>query len=216
VGVAGKRHSGVSIFSSKIKCGDCGSWYGAKVWHSNDKYRRTIYRCNDKFKHHCKTSHLSEEDIKAIFVKAVNQLVGNKNAIISNIQLIREELCDTANLESEQDRLNQDLIALTDMTENCIAENARVSQNQTEYQKRYNNLVNRYDKTKEQYEAVTAKIRDRRLRNEQLGVFINNLKNQDLIGEFDERLWCSLVDYITVYGKEDIRVTFKDGTEIRV
>ena len=211
-----KRHSGVSIFSSKIKCGDCGSWYGAKVWHSNDKYRRTIYRCNDKFKHHCKTSHLSEEDIKAIFVKAVNQLVGNKNAIISNIQLIREELCDTANLESEQDRLNQDLIALTDMTENCIAENARVSQNQTEYQKRYNNLVNRYDKTKEQYEAVTAKIQGRRLRNEQLGVFIDNLKNQHLIGKFDERLWCSLVDYITVNGKDDIRVTFKDGTEIRV
>jgi len=146
----------------------------------------------------------------------VNQLVGNKNAIISNIQLIREELCDTANLESEQDRLNQDLIALTDMTENCIAENARVSQNQTEYQKRYNNLVNRYDKTKEQYEAVTAKIQGRRLRNEQLGVFIDNLKNQHLIGKFDERLWCSLVDYITVNGKDDIRVTFKDGTEIRV
>jgi hypothetical protein len=31
---------------------------------------------------------------------------------------------------------------------------------------------------------------------------------------FDERLWCSLVDFITVYSKEDIRVTFKDGTEI--
>ena len=119
-GHGGKRHSGVSIFSSKIKCGDCGGWYGAKVWHSNDKYRRTIYRCNNKFKHHCKTPHLTEEDIKAIFVKAVNKLVGNKDKIISNIQLIREQLCDTANLEDEQERLNQDLIALTDMTENCI------------------------------------------------------------------------------------------------
>ena len=212
----GKRHSGVSIFSSKIKCGDCGSWYGAKVWHSNDKYRRTIYRCNDKFKHHCKTPHLTEEDIKAVFVKAVNKLMGNKNEIISNIQLIREQLCDTANLESEQDRLNQDLIALTDMTKTCIAENARVSQDQTEYQKRYNSLVSRYDKTKEQYETVTAKIQSRRLRNEQLGVFINNLKKQDLIGEFDKHLWCSLLDYIMVYGKDDVRVMFKDGTEIRV
>jgi FtsZ-binding cell division protein ZapB len=215
-GRGGKRHSGVSIFSSKIKCGDCGSWYGAKVWHSNDKYRRTIYRCNDKFKHHCKTPHLTEEDIKAIFVKAVNKLVGNKDEIISNIQLIREQLCDTANLESEQDRLNQDLIALTDMTENCIAENARVSQDQTEYQKRYDSLVSRYDKTKEQYEAVTAKIKDSQSRNEQLGVFIDNLQGQNLIGEFDKHLWCSLVDYITAYSKNDIRVTFKDGTELRV
>jgi chromosome segregation ATPase len=120
------------------------------------------------------------------------------------------------NLESEQERLNQDLIALTNMTENCIAENARVSQDQAEYQERYNNLVSRYDRTKEQYETVTAKIQGRRSRNEKLGVFINNLKNRDLIGEFDERLWCSLVDCIIVYGKEDVRVTFKDGTEIKV
>jgi len=102
------------------------------------------------------------------------------------------------------------------MTKNCIAENARVSQDQTEYQKRYDGLVTRYDKTKEQYETVTAKIKGRRLRNEQLGVFIDNLKGQNLIGEFDERLWCSLVDSITVYGKEDIKVTFKDGTNICV
>jgi len=146
----------------------------------------------------------------------VNKLVGNKNEIISNIQMIREQLCDTANLESEQERLNQDLIALTDMTETCIAENARVSQDQMEYQKRYDGLVTRYDKTKEQYEAVTTKIKGSRSRNEQLGIFIDNLKGQNLIGKFDERLWCSLVDYITVYGKENIRVTFKDGTEIRV
>ena len=211
-----KRHSGVSIFSSKIKCGDCGSWYGAKVWHSNDKYRRTIYRCNNKFKHHCKTPHLTEEDIRTIFVKSVNKLVGNKDEIISNIQMIREQLCDTANLESEQDRLNQDLITLTDMTENCIAENARVSQDQMEYQERYNSLVSRYDRTKEQYETVTARIKDNRSRNEQLGIFIDNLKGQNLIEEFDKRLWCSLVDYITVYSKNDIRVIFKDGTEIRL
>ena len=34
------KHSGVSIFANKIKCGCCGGWYGAKVWHSTDKYRR--------------------------------------------------------------------------------------------------------------------------------------------------------------------------------
>ena len=43
------RQSSVGIFSSKIKCGDCGSWYGSKVWHSNDKYRRIIWQCNHKF-----------------------------------------------------------------------------------------------------------------------------------------------------------------------
>ena len=38
--------SGVHDFSGKIKCGECGSWYGPKVWHSTDKYRKVIWRCN--------------------------------------------------------------------------------------------------------------------------------------------------------------------------
>ena len=39
----GGRYSGVSVFSGKIKCGECGGFFGAKVWHSTDKYRRTSY-----------------------------------------------------------------------------------------------------------------------------------------------------------------------------
>ncbi|WP_288274678.1 hypothetical protein [uncultured Acidaminococcus sp.] len=39
--------------------------------------------------------------------------------------------------------------------------------------------------------------------------FIQEVREQELIKEFD------LVDFITVYSKDDIRVTFKDGTEIR-
>ncbi len=55
----GKQYSSTSIFSSKIICGDCGSYFGAKVWHSNSKYRRVIYQCNSKFKneHSCSTPH---------------------------------------------------------------------------------------------------------------------------------------------------------------
>ena len=53
-----RRYSGVSIFSGKIKCGECGGSFGAKVWHSTDKYRRVIYRCNKKYDgHKCKTPH---------------------------------------------------------------------------------------------------------------------------------------------------------------
>ena len=34
------NHSCRSIFSSKIICGECGGFYGPKVWHSTDKYRK--------------------------------------------------------------------------------------------------------------------------------------------------------------------------------
>ena len=44
------RYSGLDIFSSRIICGDCGHFYGPKLWHSNDKYRCIVYRCNQKYK----------------------------------------------------------------------------------------------------------------------------------------------------------------------
>ncbi len=36
----------------------------------------------------------------------------------------------------------------------------------------------------------------------------------DAVTEFDESWWLSMMDYITVNSKEDIRVMFKNGIEI--
>ena len=36
-----------------------------------------------------------------------------------------------------------------------------------------------------------------------------------MVTEFDPMLWVSLVDFVTVYSKDDVQVTFKDGTEIQ-
>ena len=44
----GRHHNSLSPFSAKIVCGDCGEYYGPKVWHSTDKYRRVIWQCNGK------------------------------------------------------------------------------------------------------------------------------------------------------------------------
>ena len=210
---------GVSMFSTKIKCGTCGGWYGSKVWHSNDKYRRTIYRCNDKFKNYCQTPHLTEDEtedeIKGDFVRAVNQLIRNKEEVISNIRLLKTSLSDTSALEKMRSELNIELNWLTEKVQELIAENARAVKNQDEYSEKYNALVNRYETDKGKYDQTCEEIQKRKVRGRQMDSFISEFQGQDLITEFDEKLWGSLVDFITVYAKDDIRVTFKDGTEIK-
>jgi hypothetical protein len=42
----------------------------------------------------------------------------------------------------------QEVAVLVEITQNCIAENARIAQDQGEYQKRYNGLVERYERAK--------------------------------------------------------------------
>ncbi len=52
---------------------------------------------------------------------------------------------------------------------------------------------------------------------EKIELFLEGLqKQEDLVVGFDEDLRYSLIEYVTVFGKEDVRFTFKDGTEIKV
>ena len=84
----------MSIFSGKIRCGECGGSFGAKVWHSTDKYRRTIYRCNNKYDgQKCRTPHVMEKEIKEAFVTAFNRLVTEREEIVTNARLVRQTLC---------------------------------------------------------------------------------------------------------------------------
>jgi site-specific DNA recombinase len=213
------RHSGVSIFSNKIKCAECGSWYGSKVWHSNDKYRRVIYRCNHKFdgNRKCETPHVTEEEIIAAFIKAMNILITERDEIIENIQLIRQTVCNVTTLEQEQDKLRSEMEIVVELTQSCVAENARTAQNQEDYQKRYDGLVERYEKVKSRYDAIMEAIEEKQAHYEKLGIFIDILEKHGApITEFDAGMWGSMVEYITVDKDKKMTVTFKDGSEIQV
>lgn len=210
------RYSGVSIFSNKIKCADCGGWFGSKVWHSTDRYRRVIYRCNRKYKEkRCETSHVTEDEVKAAFVSAYNQLVSEKAEIIANAQIIRQKLCRTDTLEEEKRTLEDEMSVVVEMAQSIIAENARIAQSQDEYQKRYDALMERYDTAKVRHAEVVDTITAKAAQSERLANFIRTMQAQEgVLTEFDERLWSSMVDFVTVGREKEIAVTFRDGTEV--
>ncbi|WP_306438863.1 recombinase family protein [Luxibacter massiliensis] len=213
------KYSGVNIFSSKICCGECGGWYGAKVWHSNDKYRRVVYQCNNKYKNKsgnpCRTPHLTEAQIREMFIKAVNELITEKDELIGNLRMTLSVICDNTELEKEQRELEEEMTVVAELTEKCVEENAHVALDQEEYRKRYNGLVARYDKAKANYEAVSDKIRGNMARQLELERFIEILAEQEPVTEFDGALWAILVDHVTVNKPDDIAVVFRDGTEIK-
>ena len=212
------RHSGVHLFSSRIKCGICGGWYGSKTWHSTDKYRRVIWQCNHKFEgdEKCSSPHFYEEEIERLFVAAVNKLISQKDAIIGQFDLALRTAFDTTALEAERDELQNEMLETSELMQNSIYENAHVALDQAEYQKRYDALTARFDKAKARLEMVEAAIKDKQSRQVTIEAYLETLKAQDtLVERFEPSLWCALLDFVTVYSKEDVRFTFKDGTEIR-
>ena len=107
-------------------------------------------------------------------------------------------------------------IGHADAVQNLIAENARVAQNQEEYTIRYDALVSRFEATKAEYEKTTADISARGIRRRELERFIQSVeKLPEMVTEFDEALWGSLVDHLTVNAKDDIVFTLTSGMKIK-
>jgi len=69
---------------------------------------------------------------------------------------------------------------------------------------------------RERYDANGVEIEQSQSAVRTLSEFAKALEERGFLTEFDESLWASLVDHMTVYSKNDIRVTFKDGTELTV
>ena len=214
------KHSGVSIFANKIKCGCCGGWYGAKVWHSTDKYRRVIYRCNKKYAHKgkpCSTRHLTEEEIKWIFVKALNSLVEVKENVIAEIRTLIDSVCQTRKLIEERNRAEQELGVLAERLETLIRENARVAQDQTAYLKQENEIRALYIEKQGNLEKLGKQIAEMERKRNTLKGMIHVICgiNGDQVA-FDEELWGGLLDYIVVKEDGQVVVVFKGGIEIGV
>ena len=204
-----RQYSGKSIFSSRIICGDCGAFFGSKVWNSTSKYRRVIWQCNNKFKgeHKCETPHLDEQTIKTRFVGAFDAILADKVSALENCRLMQSTLTDCSGLDAEIESLLEEIDVVTELTKRCIAENSQTAQNQEEYAARYNGFVERYEKAKAQLEQLRATKTVREAQAEAIGAFMFEVQELDTITDFDEKLWLTIIDTVTVH--TDGRMTFR-------
>lgn len=215
----GRAYSGNSVFSSKLVCGDCGGFFGQKVWHSTDTYRKVIWRCNSKFKgdKKCATPHLDAETIQQKFLIAYNLLMKNRDGVIGDCELMRLAVSDCTALDAEIDRLSEEIEVVAEMVKSCVKENASAAQSQEEYTKKYNALVKRYEKATKRVDELGAERTRKQDRNRELRLFIESIKEQPLVLEsWNERLWVGLLQKATVFHDGRMVFEFKNGTEIEV
>ena len=211
------RHSGVRVFSGTVYCAECGGLYGSKLWHSNDKYRRVMWRCNHKYDNdqHCHMPSLTEDELQAAFLSAFNKLLSERDEIQASYELIKEQLYGLKDLESELASISAEEEVAAELITQCIRENARVALNQEDYNTRYQALCSRHDAIQARLDSVEAEINRRRLRRSDIDRFIDDLMRQPaIITTFDPILWSTMVERVTIHGKNDLRFTFRNGTEI--
>lgn len=93
-------------------------------------------------------------------------------------------------------------------------QNARIAMDQEQYQKEFDELVERHSRVKQEYEEQAIAAEQDVGRVAQIDYFISTLEELNApVTEFDEQLWISMVDHVVVHSKEDIRVVYLDGIE---
>ena len=210
-------YSAKDVFSSKLKCAECSSYYGKKVWHSNDPYRKVIWRCNHKYDgdKKCDTPTLEEDTIKDAFLVAYNNICVNKEMVIETTKELVESLCDFEDLDNKIIKESEDLDLIADKVHKMVMENASTAQDQEEYQKRYDYLSNKYDEGKAKVKALQEERARRATQKEILELKIKELETADILKEWNESVFRMSVEEILV-SKNNLTFKFYIGESIKI
>jgi site-specific DNA recombinase len=212
----GRRNYTPYCFSGYIYCDECGALYGSKVWNSGSPYKSVVWQCNAKQRGYtaCQTSVLRSEEIQKAFIRVVNRIIDNKAVIMSVCEATMDECCDVQGLAAENNALQAELEIVTGLMQRHVSANAYTVMDQAEYQRQYDDYAARFSAARNRINEVNAQRETLIANRGQIQCYLETLKNQELIAEFDEVLWYGTMDQARVTQDGKLRFIFKDGTEI--
>ena len=227
-------HHGMSPFSGKIFCGECGSVFGPKVWHSTDAYRRMVWQCNRKYQPRptahpteekgsspdrgkikpCSTPHLTEEQIKAAFCRALGALLTDREKLLADGKAVILALTDCTSLDKKAEMIDEEIAGVAARIEQLVKSNALAALDQEMYSKRYNELAGEYEGLLRKREAVEKENRARAEKREALETFYGELKELEVA--FSPQRWNAIVEKVVVGTDGAMKFFFVNGREVTV
>ena len=215
----GRGYSGGSIFASRLVCGDCGGYYGQKIWHSNDPYRKVIWRCNRKYGkiEKCETPTLSEETIKALFLKAYNILMADRESIAEDCRVMVDLLGDTNALDEKIDTTQKEIDEVVALNNAHIRTYAATGADKIAFEQKAAEYDSRFKKAEARLAKLKTERNERLARSRMIEGFIDEMLNAPLVlTEWQDQLWNMLVQKVVVSADGTVAFTFKGEKTISV
>lgn len=214
---AGRKAQGVSVFSGRIVCGDCGGFYGRKIWHSNTEKASWHWHCNNKFlkRKYCTTPTLKEESLQETFVEVFNGLIRRKKEIEENYRLCLAVITDTTEYERQMEKLDKEATEVQTLIRSLLIEYGR-SADSNNIAAQYEEYERRLDAIARLREDLDMKIASCSLKRTQVTAFLMELKKHEHpLSEFDPLAWQATVNHARVDHDCNITFCFRDGSEVK-
>ena len=207
-----------NVLCSRLVCAACGNFYGPKVWHSNDKYRHIVWRCNAKFKgdKKCPSPVLREEQIKGMFMVAYDALTSSRTQIAADTRAMVAKLTDCTQIDGQITEAEQVLDEVSVLIRAAIHDHAQQAGDQTAFNKRYGELEARYTAAQERLTELNKQKEECLDRKRRISRFLDDLKRAEPLDRWDDRLWQMLVEKAVVQENGSINFVFFNGKVIHV
>lgn len=191
----------------------------ASSGHSTDRYRRTIWQCNSKFKveERCHTPTVNTETVQRLFTQAYNRMMENREQIIKDCETMRRALTDFAALDAEIERQLEETQVVAELVKAAVKENASTAQSQEAYLRKYEALTERYEKAAAELERLQNLRTTQSQQDKAMALYIRTLKKQPVVlREWSDTIWTVMVEKAIVHRNGAITFVFKNGTEVKV
>ncbi len=141
--------------------------------------------------------------------------MATRDGLIEDCRLAQNVLCNTTAIDSELAELHREIEVVTELSRKAIYENARTAQSQSDFNNRNNAYIERHRKATEQIEELETAKRERLAKSKTLDIFIRDIEKRPLaLTEWDETLWLTVIDSVTVATDGEMIFKFRNGSEI--
>ena len=197
------------------------AYYGQKVWHSNQPGRKVVWRCNRKYSKDksapCTTPALTEETIKALFIKAADILYRSKTAIIEETRELAEMLADTSAIDEKIEQTDEERTIVVERNKALIRERAASKMTTEEFDKKASALDERYRKADARLTRLKEERESRVIRSKEIQCFVESLRSQqEPIAVWNEQAWNLLVTQVTIRSDGSAEFLFRGENTITV
>lgn len=204
----GKRRNFSSnhAFSQIVFCGECGEIFRRVHWNNHGK-KSIVWRCVSRLENTglaCKARTVPEELLGQVAVKAINELLGNKDdfmlMLMKNIKIVINELDNNtvADIDKKLEEMQKQLLKRANS------------------KKDYNDVTDEIYRLRELKHNALAENAEKQGSKQRLEDMTDFLNDQEAsVEEYDEQLIKSLIGEIMAF-EDRFTVEFKSGVEVDV
>ena len=198
--------TGVGLRVKKRSFKRCGDIYRRVHW-NNRGCRSIVWRCVSRLEekgYDCTSPTINEETLQTAVIKAINELLGNKEPFLS---ILQDNIATVLN--EENDNVTDDIDGKLDELQQQLLKQAKSKNDYNEVA----DEIYRLRELKQNALVEKAEREGKRQRIDEMTTFLNE-QSCDL-AEYDEQLVRRLIEKVTVFD-DKLTVEFKSRVEIEI